>query len=321
MPDFALASQPNFAQSALAGYQAGAAQAKQNQLDSALQGIDLNRPETLLPVLRADPSTGAALIGSSVKLAAEKRDQESRAATAAYIKQVAGATATTAAPSQPTAPSPSAAPTNPDGSPADIVVTAPKPAVDPNAVRNAAIDADPQAFLAMQKQIGDMNKEQRDRLDDASQSFASIGQSALALPYEQRRGYILSHAGDLAAHGVPAAKIQSFDPTDQNLHTEIGQALGVKDQLAQANKAADQALERDRFAESQRHNRVDEGQGAARIGLEGANVGIARAHLGIAERADARAAAAAGTKATAGMPAAHYEYRIVNGVTQRRLVK
>lgn len=309
MPDFSLAAQPNFAQAALSGYQAGASQAKQNQLDSALGGIDLERPETLLPVLRADPSTGAALIGASTKLAAEKRDQQSKAAIAAYVKQIAPSTSggTSSAPPA-TADAPT---TNPDGTPADIIVTAQR---DPNAVRNAAIDADPSAFLEMQSKIATMGKEQRTALDDASSAFGSVGQSALALPYAQRRGFLQAQAGYLAQHGVPAAQIAAFDPTDENLHTEIGKAVGVKGMLDQADK--------DRtFAQTQHHQGVEEAQGASRIGLEGQSVAIAGGHLALARNADARAATAAAAKPPAAAAAGHYVYRMVNGVTQKRLVK
>lgn len=308
MPDFGLLGQmPNFAQAATAGYQAGQQIGRQKQLDAAMAGIDLERPETLLPVLRADPATGAALIGASVKLSSEKRDAASRQATAAYIKAMAGGGGST--PSAPTmAPTASA---TPEGDLAvsspqpgstqqgDIVVTAPSQA-DPNAVRNAAIDADPTGFLDIQSKLGAMDETQRKRIADASGAFAAIGQQLLQVPYAQRSGYIQAHAADLMAHGVPADKIRAFDPTDQNIHFEVGQALGIKGQIDQADKDRAFALDQARFGETVHHNRVDEGQGAARIGLEAQSVGIAGGHLAIARNADARAAAAAGAGAGGG---------------------
>src|SRR5882757_3609878 len=80
MADFSLLSQPNFGQAALAGYSAGAKIGKQRQLDTAMAGVDLDNPASLLPIFRADPTTGAALIGASVKLHAENRAQQAQAA-------------------------------------------------------------------------------------------------------------------------------------------------------------------------------------------------------------------------------------------------
>jgi hypothetical protein len=315
MADFGLLGQmPNFAQAAMSGYQAGQQIGRQKQLDAAMQNIDLDRPETLLPILRADPSTGAALIGASVKLSAAKRDEESRAATAAYIKSVAGSTPS-ATPTTTAGPTPTAAvgsdgdlavtsPVPSSQTPGDVVVTAPPQApADPNAIRNAAIDADPTGFLDIQSKIGAMDEATRKRVAAASDSFASLGQMLLSVPYPQRAGYIQAHAADLIAHGVPADKIRSFDPTDQNIHMEVGQALGIKAQLDQADKDRSFGLDQARFGETVHHNRVDESQGAARIGLEAQSVGIAGGHLALARNADARAAAAAGA-ASGGVGAA-----------------
>lgn len=307
MADFGLLGpMPNFAQSVIGGYQAGQAMARQRATDAALAGVDLDRPETLLPVLRADPTTGAALIGASVRLASEKRQNEGRLAQAAYIKAMtagqgggttsssgpatsAPATATMGGDGDLTVTSPIPTPVDPQaGQPGDIVVQGQR--TDPNAVRNAAIDADPTGFLDIQSKLGAMDEVQRKRVADASGAFASIGNALLQVPYAQRRGFLQAHAADLAAHGVPPEKIASFDPTDDNIHFEVGQALGIKGQLDQADKDRAFGLDQQRFGETQRHNRVDEGQGQQRIGIEGA-------HLQLSRNADARAAASAGRAA------------------------
>lgn len=62
MPDFSLLQQPSFASAALGGYQAGQAMGRQKRVDAALGGVDLSRPETIVPVLQIDPQTGAQLM-------------------------------------------------------------------------------------------------------------------------------------------------------------------------------------------------------------------------------------------------------------------
>lgn len=62
MPDFSLLQQPSFASAALGGYQAGQALGRQKRVDAALGGVDLSRPETIVPVLQVDPQTGAQLM-------------------------------------------------------------------------------------------------------------------------------------------------------------------------------------------------------------------------------------------------------------------
>lgn len=321
MPDFSLLQQPNFASAALSGFQAGSAIGKQRQLDTAMAGINLERPETLLPILRADPSTGAALIGASVKLHAEKREQVALGAKSAYIKErlgmgpLSGGSPTPAAtalpPEQPATPpamtsaTPSAAPPNgPTADGADIVVTAPSPHADPEAARRALIDADPDGYAEMQTKIDGMNKVQREQLDAANNTFGAAIEATKTLPYEQRRGYIAAQRQQLIDHGVPAQQVDAFDPTDGNIVGIENQVLGVKGTLEQLDKNRQFGLEQDRFGETQRHARVEEGQGAARIGLEGANVGIARGHLALAQRADARAGAKAASApaATSSIP-------------------
>jgi len=62
MADFSLLQQPSFASAALGGYQAGQAMGRQKRVDAALGGVDLSRPETIVPVLQIDPQTGAQLM-------------------------------------------------------------------------------------------------------------------------------------------------------------------------------------------------------------------------------------------------------------------
>lgn len=59
MVDFSLLRTPDFGAAALGGYQAGQALGRQRRVESALKGINLGRPETLLPVIQADPGSPA----------------------------------------------------------------------------------------------------------------------------------------------------------------------------------------------------------------------------------------------------------------------
>lgn len=62
MPDFSLLGNTDFAKAALGGYQAGRALGQQKRLDAALGGVDLSRPETIMPILQIDPQTGTSLM-------------------------------------------------------------------------------------------------------------------------------------------------------------------------------------------------------------------------------------------------------------------
>jgi len=260
MPDFSLLQNPDFGRAALSGYQAGQAIGKQRRLNQALQGLDLSRPETVIPVLREDPSTGAALIGASMKIHAEDRADKSRAAMANYIKSEVGSGA----------PKDAAPPIDPAagmdapaemGGPAEITVTAP---ANPNAARNAAIDADPEAFMKLQPEIMKMDEARLKKLDEATEAAGAIWQNALSMPEPQRKAYIATQVPYLVNHGFPADRVSQIDVSDNGLHGEIGKAIGVKGMIDQANKARDDKRQDESAAETRRHNRVEEGQSAAR---------------------------------------------------------
>lgn len=87
MPDFGILSQPNFAAAALGGYQAGQALGRQKRLEGALGGVDLSRPETLMPVLQADPDTGMKLYQAA---GAVRKQQDGDRARAILPQAVAG---------------------------------------------------------------------------------------------------------------------------------------------------------------------------------------------------------------------------------------
>lgn len=85
MPDFNILQQPNFAQAALGGFQAGQALGKQKRLDAALGQVDLSRPETIVPILQIDPATGTSLMSA----AAGVRKQADQTRTREILPQAA----------------------------------------------------------------------------------------------------------------------------------------------------------------------------------------------------------------------------------------
>lgn len=328
MADYSiLQPMPNFTQAALSGYQAGTAIRKQKQVDQALQGIDLDKPETLLPILRADPATGAALIGASTKLAAEKRDIDSRNAMGAYLKSLpqfggggsggvfsqgsslAGPgmipsqseiNTNTDAASSGASVSDGTGPSQVEGDGTIVVQGSAEPT--PEQLRNAAIGADPQGFMEMQKQISALSDAQMKRVASASDAFSDFGAALLNVPYAQRGAYIQANAGDLIAHGVPPEKIASFDPTDSNIQLEMGKAIGVKGMVDQRNKDREYSLNLNKFGEEQRHNRATEGNAAG-------NLAVAQGNLGM--RAKELAQKGAGSPTATGGPIK----RVINGRT------
>lgn len=356
MPDFSLLQTPNFAAAALSGYQAGAKMAKDQQLDAALGNIDLSRPESVLPVLRADPATGVALLNASQKMAEAQHDAASRHALAGLIlgsrggnvpatpargsvpslPAAAGTSAVASAltPNTPALPGATAGaatdPAAPVDTSGDVVVTgqrfAPPPAPAPQApvwsdAETAAINADPEGFLRAQGGLQKMTEAHLAMLQDGAGAQFNVATEAQKLPYAQRRAFIQAQAPMLAQHGVTQAMIDQFDPTDENIALKRREAIGTLASLQQDDK--------DRtFAQTVHHQGVEEAQGQQRIGLEGQSVGISagnlavsRGNLAVSQHRETRETAAAAAKTVAGAPAARVEYRTVNGVLQKRVVQ
>lgn len=315
--DFSLLQTPNFGQAALSGYKAGAAIGKQRQLDQAMAGIDLDRPETLLPVLRVDPSTGAALIGASVKLHAENREVKAAAALGdaagnyfgvgngslvatpeqrndqsrfkpAYPNAPRAADYTGTAAAQ-TVPDPNAAPGSDQ---TDIVVTAkpqaPIQPVQPNMGQTVARLLHAGVPLDQATQFvnlaGTMSKAQKDALADQQDALGVVATSIpKGISLAERTAWVQAHKPYLLSHNVPEAQIDGFVPTDENINALQVTAIGVKEALTMQHQAQI-------AAESARHNKVEEGQGSARIGLEAQNVGISAGHLALDRQKEGREA-------------------------------
>lgn len=259
MADFSLAQIPNFAASALGGYQAGQAMGRQNQVQSALSDIDLTRPETLTPLLKVDPEHGIALLGASSAMLKNEREIAARQATTDYLTarfapkpsttgvSTDGTTVATATPVASLAP-PAAAP-----------AAANSP--DLSSAEHALMAADPQGYLKLRESVDAMDAASRAKLVDSQTALHEAAVAAAQLPYEKRKAYLQSRASELAAHYVTPEQIAGFDPTDQNLAIAQNEALGVKG-------VADRADKRAALAETQRHNKASEGTAAGHLSLD-----------------------------------------------------
>lgn len=97
------------------------------------------------------------------------------------------------------------------------------------------------------------------KLDDQQKALAlehvNVQAGVLAnlktYPVEMRKQAIASIKPQLVAAGMPAEQIDSFDPTDANIDAISGQVLGLKGVL-------EQQLSREKFTETQRHNKAVE---------------------------------------------------------------
>jgi hypothetical protein len=304
MADFSLLQTPNFAGAVLGGYQAGQQMGRQKQLDSAMANIDLERPETLLPLLRADPSTGAALIGASVKLSAEKRMMDQMAAKSNLLVAESGGDSASPAPA-PAAPAAAdatgasvatgmnnAATANGADTNAldqgEVTVTAHRNAPDPlHAARVAYMRADPDGYVELETKLAGMSKAQRDNVVANNDFFDNVLQGVKTIPPTDiagRQAFIQKHRDQLLQAGIPPQQIDSFVPTDANITAMDNQVLTVKGVNDKIDKDRDFALKQSSQAETARHDRVDESQGAARVGIEGGNLHVSQQRLSDEEK-------------------------------------
>lgn len=117
-------------------------------------------------------------------------------------------------------------------------------------------------------------------------AFGALQQGATDSPEDlaKRKSFVTAQAQGLVEKGVPQAKIDEIlaNPTVAALHGALASAATYQQTIEQANrdrdftagqadKTADNKRADAQQAEAARHNRVDEGQGAARIGIERQN--------------------------------------------------
>lgn len=306
MPDFGLLQMPNFAQAALGGYQAGQAIGRQRRTDAALQGLDFQRPETVLPLLAADPERGAAILGASLKLADARRQAEAGQAFGDAVAAIYGRPPRSAGGtgavlggagqhqaalggvsmtgSAPTVEAQPGAVNEPVGD--EVVVTGRhqppmQASVDPRQeamIRLAYRDRE--GFNQLQEVVGKMDESQRRTFADSQDALATAAMIVRRLPYQDRRARIASMAPWLLQHHVSQDQIEGFDPTDEALDTLHDQAIGGKGMAEQAEKDRNFKLDQAKFGETVRSHRASEGVAAGNLKVRQGALKVAQARAG-----------------------------------------
>lgn len=303
--DFSLLQMPGFAQAALGGYQAGQAMAKQRRSDAALQGVDFGRPETIIPVLQADPALGASLLTASSAMAKAQHETAGRVALTNMLLGSGGAKPGSDVPTSAATGTMAAAGALSPGSPTDangdIVVTGPAKAAAAPASRwspeeMAMIKEDPQGFLAIQDNMSRMDETHRKAVADAADAQASLYPQLKAIPTpEGRRAFAIQQAPMLAAHGITAEQINAFDYSDAGLDSAHNIALGVKGVVEQQDKDRTFGLQREKFDHDVSHD-------AATLGVSRGNLAVSQGQLSLSRQREGRVAAKATTSKAGPLP-------------------
>jgi hypothetical protein len=287
MADFSLLQTPNFAQAVLSGYSAGQSLGKQQRLDNALGGVDLERPETIIPILQVDPSTGAALLGTSVRYAEMKHEQNKAnalgSALSDYFKGQSGdkPSGTVSVPAAPAAAPPVSAPTSPTtADPNEITITAPRthaPDMGQTVaalVQNGASLEQAQHFVGL---VGSMNDQHKAALGDAQDAIGHAALQLRNLPPEQRRAALDQMAPDLLQHHVTMDQINAADLSDGGLEGIWNQSVGIKDVLA--GQRADRE-----HADLQAQRGVDNKFRSQEIGISARNANTSAGGLAVTQK-------------------------------------
>lgn len=136
--------------------------------------------------------------------------------------------------------------------------------VNPAQLWAQAAQIDPQGTSQLIQSISNLDKLRLDRLSDANEAIGSAAQTLLSVPQSQRAAMLTQMAPQLAQHGITTDQINQVlqgGLTDQQLHGFIGQAIGTKGMLDQANKDRSFGLDVAKFNEDVRHNQVEEHKG------------------------------------------------------------
>jgi len=244
--NWGMAQPTNYSNSLLSGMQAGRQVAQQQHSDNALATYQQNpdAPGAINALASADPQRASAVlqVRQAQQDAADKQTQRTAA------KGITG----------------------PDGR---IKATA--------AADYVATTGDTAGAAHIQAFIDSAGKEQRARAAESSGAIATAGNQVAQLPYEQRKAALLQMAPTLAQHGVAPEMLQNFDPTDGNISTAVNQSLGLKAALDRADTVDEDEFNHEKFAETKRHNAVDEGNAGEGLSIRRGALGVAQGGLGI----------------------------------------
>lgn len=256
---------------ALDGYNAGRLQRRQQATQDILASYGSNPAGGVPGALWAlDPNAAATLSQNDrQRVVADRQSQDALRETRArglgadYLRQGAPANMGSAL-GQP-ASIPAAEAMN-----GDVVVTAsPRVQAGPQISIADVFEQDPKMAGDLIAHMGALGKNEREAFADKMGVAAAVALGAKNLAPEQRASYIDQHADYLKSAGWSPDEIAGLEPNDGNLDGVIAIGMGADKYMAASDRAASRQ-------EQQRHNRAGEGQASARLGL--------------AKRADARAA-------------------------------
>lgn len=261
--DWGLLQQPNFGNALLQGYEAGRQLNLQHQSDQALAAARAN--PTDMGALANLATFNAPAANALLAVDQNNRLAEARHAAGAVYQAYAnglpgGATGQQGAQGGPQPSQAGTSQTQPVGallSPSNPVAQQVGQAVTsggvsmPQALAFYASKADPAEVQQLIGNLKSMDDLRISRLNDAQGALATAAQSLLAVPQEQRQAAAMQMLPQLTQHGITPQMIQQADLSDAGLHGIIGQAIGVKGLIEQANT--------DRTAaETHRHNVAEE---------------------------------------------------------------
>ena len=126
----------------------------------------------------------------------------------------------------------------------------------PDAIAKFAQFADPQETAQMIQSLGQMDKLRRDRLGESADALASEAVTLKNVPQAQRMQVAMAALPQLAAHGVTPEMIQGADLSDNGLNGIIGQSIGAKALIDEANKQTELGFEGQRLDIARDQNKL-----------------------------------------------------------------
>lgn len=161
------------------------------------------------------------------------------------------------APIAPAPPSPAVGgPEEPMMPPADAN---PAPRINQQALAKLLV-VDPETGTSIINAFAKMDENQRKTMDDKFNAMGSVAYRLQTVPIQQRAQEFQRAIQFLRAKGWTDQELQNANLSDQGLATYAKEVVDVKTLMQEARQAASDA-------ETARHNRVSEGQDAARIDL------------------------------------------------------
>lgn len=271
MPDFNLARTPDFAQSALGGYQAGRAMGKQRRTDAALG------------LYASDPGAGiAALQGVDPALAMQLQDNlDKRERREAYRDLYTPSAPALGAPPSDTPPAlPGVAPAMPATAPT-AAPTAPMPAPPQSAApaglqlnqealqRLAAID--PEGAMKVTQFAASARKEQIEAFKAHAETKGQLALWLKTLPPEQRAAAYQAALPELVARGFQPQASENMRFDDGMLDRDVALAVPTVQALTQAREERKERVAREDKAADNRRADAREAR-SARIAEGGLDV-------------------------------------------------